>query len=234
MGNIQYRGVLNPKTVPVSNVSFYHFYWRFTYSISDSRNFWWQVIQPDDCTQPIEWIEGPCVINMWTQCKYCGAFRSPWASHLPVSLLLYVWFSLLMYICRDRFNLVIGFGGNSTLLLDVIPSINKLIHLISVDQVTDPWKAIVRAMQSDGELLDITSIVVLFKGEFPAMFVFYLINNLLQRTPMDVCQGWLQAQSWESSILLKGEQDAGDKMVGKQVSAGLGPRRSETTLQHLR
>ena len=84
-----------------------------------------------------------------------------------------------MYICRDRFDLVVGFGGNSTLPLDVLPATNKLIHLIAVDQVTDPWEAVVRAMGSDGELLDITSVVVCFKGEFLVMFVFHFINNPL-------------------------------------------------------
>ena len=85
-------------------------------------------------------------------------------------------FSLLMYICRDRFDLILGFGGHSTLPLDVLPGITKLVCLIAVDQVTDLWKAMVKAMGNDVELLDITSLVVLVMGEHHFSLFFYPIT----------------------------------------------------------
>lgn len=89
-----------------------------------------------------------------------------------------------MYVHRDQFDLILGFGGNSTLPLDVLPAITRLIHLVVVDQVTDPWEVVVRAMGSDIELLDITSIVVLFMGKFYFPVRSLSNHHSLQRIPI--------------------------------------------------
>lgn len=61
-------------------------------------------------------------------------------------------------------DLVIGFGGNSTLPQEVTPAIVGFIKAVAVDQITDPWEAAVHTFGCDLKLLDTTPVVAIYKS----------------------------------------------------------------------
>lgn len=64
---------------------------------------------------------------------------------------------------RGLFDAVVGFGGNSTIPQEVVPAVVDFIRAVAVDQVTDPYEAIMSSLGSSLKLLDQTSVVIIYK-----------------------------------------------------------------------
>lgn len=59
--------------------------------------------------------------------------------------------------------MVFGFGGNSTIPQEVMPAVVDFIRTVAIDQVTDPYEAVVSSLGSNLKLLDQTSVVIIYK-----------------------------------------------------------------------
>ena len=72
---------------------------------------------------------------------------------------------------RDSFDFVLGFGGSSTILSQIKNMINQVIEAIGLDKTSNIWDSIARVAGQDLNLLQMNSVIVIYRERGATMEV---------------------------------------------------------------
>lgn len=64
---------------------------------------------------------------------------------------------------RETFDFILGFGGSSTIPCQVSRLLGRVVESIGVDKTADIWDAILQVVSHDPNLLEVNSVVVIYK-----------------------------------------------------------------------